>query len=292
MNNLTPIESNLTHSDTDDESAPPPAAALPHADDEDGPKRLDRRGILQIGGVAALAGTAVALVGAKAAGAATSGVMHFGASNGSGTANTSLTSSNTKFTLQVSNTGLGHGIVGNASNRDGRGYGVFGTGDGGAGVAGGTRGEGPGVRAYAEPGAGGSALQALTLEGQNGSPTISAHQIGRGHGVYSHIENETNASRALYGSTSGVGHAVMGSIVNAQSAAAAAKVTTWGTGAGLEALSAKGVGATFTGKTAQVQLTPSPDSSHPSSGRAGQLFVDSSKRLWFCRVGTDWRQLA
>src|SRR5439155_14187659 len=145
---------------------------------------------------------------------------------------------------------------GNANNRDGRGYGVFGTGDGGAGVAGGTRGEGPGVRAYAEPGAAGSALQALTLEGQNASPTISAHQIGRGHGVYSHIENETNTNRALYGRTTGVGHAVMGSIVNAQSAAAAAKATTQGTGAGLDAVSAQGVGATFTGKTAQVQLMP------------------------------------
>jgi hypothetical protein len=228
---------------------------------------------------------------AKAAGAAT-GVMHFGATNGAGTTNTLLTSSNSKSTLQVTNAGLGHGVVGNVSNRNGRGYGVFGTGDAGAGVAGGTRGNGPGVRAYAEPGAGGSALQALTLEANNSSPTISAHQVGTGHGLYSHIENASNASRALYGRTGGIGHAVFASIVNAQSAVAAAKAATQGSGPGLEALSAKGVGATFQGKTAQVQLVPSSDTGHPASGAGGQLFVDSAKRLWFCRGGTDWQQLA
>jgi hypothetical protein len=52
------------------------------------------------------------------------------------------------------------------------------------------------------------------------------------------------------------------------------------------------VGATFEGKTAQVELVPSPESSHPSSGAPGQLFVDNAKRLWFCRGGNDWQQLA
>jgi hypothetical protein len=83
----------------------------------------------------------------------------------------------------------------------------------------------------------------------------------------------------------------LASIVNTQSDAAA-KATTQGSGPGLEALSAKGVGATFRGKTAQVQLVPSSDAGHPASGAAGQLFVDSSKRLWYCRGGTDWQQLA
>jgi hypothetical protein len=50
-----------------------------------------------------------------------------------GTTNTTLTSSNSKSTLQVTNAGLGHGVVGNVSNPNGRGYGVFGTGDAGAG---------------------------------------------------------------------------------------------------------------------------------------------------------------
>jgi hypothetical protein len=289
MNNLTPTEAKLTHPDATDEPELPPA----DTSDETGPKRLDRRGILQFGGAAALAGTAAVLMSTKAAGAATApGVMHFGASNAAGTLNTALTSSNTKSTLHIKNAGIGHGVVGDANNANGSGYGVLGTGDKGAGVAGGTRGTGPGVRAYAEPGAGGSAIQALTLEGSNTSPTISAHQIGMGHGVYSHIENETSPGRAVYGRTIGTGHAVLGSILNAQSDVAAAKATTQGSGPGLEALSAKGVGASFTGKTAQVELVPSSDSSHPASGGAGQLFVDSARRLWYCRGGNDWQQLA
>lgn len=294
MNNLISTQSSLTPSDTTDEAQLPQIG--PTDTDEIaelGANRLDRRGLLQFGGAAALAGTAAAVLSTKAAAAATTpGVMHFGATNDAGTANTVLASSNAKSTLSVKNAGLGHGIVGNATNQNGSGYGVFGTGGKGAGVAGGTRGDGPGVRAYVEPGAGGSALEALTLEGNNASPTISAHQIGTGHGVYSHIENASNASRAVYGRTIGVGHAVMGSILNEQSSVAATKSTTQGSGAGLEALSAKGVGGRFEGKTAQVQLVPSSDSSHPSSGSPGQLFVDHGNRLWFCRGGSSWQQLA
>jgi hypothetical protein len=284
MNNLTPSESTSTHSET---------THLEPSDEAELPKRLDRRGVLQFGGAAALAGTAAVLMSTKVAGAAaTTGVMHYGTANGSGAANTGLTSSSTKSTLLVKNTGIGHGIVADASNANGRGYGVFGTGDKGAGVVGATRGDGPGVRAYAEPGAGGSAVQALTFEASNQQPTISSHQVGMGHAVFAHIEKADNASRALYGRTSGVGHAVLGAIVNAQSPAAATRATTQGSGAGLEAVSAKGVGATFEGKTAQVELVPSSESSHPSSGAPGQLFVDSGKRLWFCRGGNDWQQLA
>jgi hypothetical protein len=289
MNNLTPIESNLTHSDTTDESEPSPAQAT----DETAPKRLDRRGILQFGGAAALAGAAAAVMSTKVAGAATTpGVMQYGATNNAGTASTGLTSANPKSALYVKSTGLGSGIIADATSATGRGYGVLGTGDRGAGVAGGTRGDGPGVRAYAEPGAGGSALEALTLEGGNSSPTISAHQIGTGPAVFSHIENAASPSHALYGRTIGVGNAVLGLVVNSESPAAAVKASTTGSGPGLAASSANGVGGSFAGKAAQVQLVPSADWSHPASGDPGQLFVDRSKRLWFCRGGRDWHQIA
>jgi hypothetical protein len=280
MNNLTPSESNLTQSGVTDETELPETA-----------KSVDRRGILRIGGVAAVAGTAAVVMGAKAAGAAT-GVMHYGANNGAGATATSLTSSNSKHTLRVTNSGLGHCIVGDASNRNGAAYGVFGMGSGGAGVAGGTRGDGPGVRAYSEPGARGPALQALTLEAQNSSPSISVLGVGTGHGVYAHISNTSNPNQAIFGRTDGVGNAVMASVLNAQSQAAAAKAATRGPGPGLEALSERGVGATFAGKTAQVQLVPSSESGPPASGAGGQLFVDSAKRLWFCRGGANWQQLA
>jgi hypothetical protein len=288
MNNLTPTESNLTHPETTDETELPPAEAT----DETDPKRLDRRGILQFGGAAALAGAAAAVMSTKVAGAATTpGIMHYGAGNDAGTASTGLTSANSKSALYVKSTGLGSGIIADATSATGRGYGVLGTGDRGAGVAGGTRGNGPGVRAYAEPGAGGSALEALTLEGGNSSPTISAHQIGTGAGVFSHVENAANPSQALYARTIGVGNAVFGLVANAESRAGAVRASTNGSGPGLAASSAKGVGGSFAGKTAQVQLVPSADW-HPTSGGAGQLFVDRAKRLWFCRGGRDWHQIA
>ena len=30
----------------------------------------------------------------------------------------------------------------------------------------------------------------------------------------------------------------------------------------------------------------------PDSGSTGDLFVDKSNRLWFCKGGTDWKPLA
>jgi hypothetical protein len=70
------------------------------------------------------------------------------------------------------------------------------------------------------------------------------------------------------------------------------RAETPGSGAGINATSNNGVGGKFGGKTAQIHLTPSSAASHPTSGAAGDLFVDASKRLWFCKGGTNWHQLA
>ena len=266
MNNLTSSQSNLTQLDETDETdetaetlEPSPDGAAPEPGEEaSGERRLDRRGILQFGGVAALAGAAAALIGTSAAGAATApGVMYYGARNDAGPATTGLTSSNGKFGLHVKNSGLGNGIEGEATNVDGSGFGVVGTGVGGAGVVGGTKGDGPGVRAYVQPGARGSALQAVTLEPSSSSPTVMALQGGTGNGVYAYIANANNARQAVYARTIGTGHAMLALVENAQSRAAAVRASTHGSGPGLEALSSKGVGATFRGKTAQVQLVVS-----------------------------------
>ena len=56
--------------------------------------------------------------------------------------------------------------------------------------------------------------------------------------------------------------------------------------------SSGGRGGSFTGKAAQVRLEPSAESTHPRSGKPGDLFVDKSHRLWFCKGGTTWTQLA
>jgi hypothetical protein len=43
---------------------------------------------------------------------------------------------------------------------------------------------------------------------------------------------------------------------------------------------------------AQLRLQPSTLATHPASGAAGDLVVDVNKRLWFCKGGTVWVQLA
>jgi hypothetical protein len=61
---------------------------------------------------------------------------------------------------------------------------------------------------------------------------------------------------------------------------------------GVMGIGAKGRGGVFIGDRAQVQLVASGATSHPASGARGDLFVDKSGRLWFCKGGTTWRQLA
>jgi hypothetical protein len=47
-------------------------------------------------------------------------------------------------------------------------------------------------------------------------------------------------------------------------------------------------------KKAQLRVVPSKASSHPTSGRRGDLFVDSFGRLWFCQAGgkaATWKKV-
>jgi hypothetical protein len=123
-------------------------------------------------------------------------------------------------------------------------------------------------------------------------PTLELRQLGRGDALYVHVDKGSNSNRAIFGRTFGTGIAVVAAIANPDSRATAAKGTTIGSGAGVEGQSVYGVGGRFAGRTAQVHLVPSPASSHPDRGAAGQLFVDRANRLWCCRGGTNWAQLA
>ena len=204
---------NLAHTHMDDS----------HSQDS-ADRQMDRRGLLRFGGTAALAGAAVAAVGAlhpTVAGAAeaAAGTMRFGATNAAGLVATGLTSSNATFSLSVTNSGLG------------------------------------------------SALHAATEAPDNSAPTLVVSQ-------------------------SGTGNAIAASVSNPKSNASAAKIATNGTGAALEASSSAGVGAKLAGKTASLQLIPSPAPTHPASGAAGSFFVDQANRLWFCSGGPSWHRLA
>lgn len=64
-------------------------------------------------------------------------------------------------------------------------------------------------------------------------------------------------------------------------------------GEGGPGISASGTrGGTFVGNVAQLQLQPSGLPSHPAHGEPGDLFVDASHRLWFCKGGTRWSRVA
>jgi hypothetical protein len=53
-----------------------------------------------------------------------------------------------------------------------------------------------------------------------------------------------------------------------------------------------GRGVVASGGVAQLRLVPSTAANHPASGAVGDLFLDKSHRLWFCKGGTVWKQIA
>jgi hypothetical protein len=69
----------------------------------------------------------------------------------------------------------------------------------------------------------------------------------------------------------------------------------WGSspsGDGVYGTSTSGRGGVFSGGVAAIQLVASSAATHPAGGSAGDLFVDSTARLWFCKGGTTWVELA
>lgn len=66
-------------------------------------------------------------------------------------------------------------------------------------------------------------------------------------------------------------------------------------GPGVRARSADGRGGVFSGARAQVQLTAGTRGTHPVDGARGDLYVDDTGRLWFCKRGgtqATWKQIA
>jgi hypothetical protein len=69
-------------------------------------------------------------------------------------------------------------------------------------------------------------------------------------------------------------------------------ISTLGETFGITARSTAGRGGLFSGFAAQMQLTPGSAATHPTSGQAGDFYVDTSARLWYCKGGTSWVELA
>jgi hypothetical protein len=104
------------------------------------------------------------------------------------------------------------------------------------------------------------------------------------------IGTAANSSPAVHGSTDGAGPAVKGT-----GSAGPGVLGESALGPGIRGISTAGRGGLFAGDRAQVRLLPSGKATHPRNGARGDLFVDSSGRLWYCSKGgprATWKQLA
>jgi hypothetical protein len=167
--------------------------------------------------------------------------------------------------------GLGIGVYG---SQNGSGWGVYGTSVSGIGVTA-SGGTGTGVNAT-----GGVGVAA-------GGTTTGVSASGGTVGV--------SASGPTGVVANGEGTAGIGVSANVTGSQAAVRAVSTGSGSGIHATSSDGRGGIFAGSAAQVQLTPGSHSTHPKSGKRGDLYADKSGRLWFCKrsgATASWHQIA
>jgi hypothetical protein len=173
------------------------------------------------------------------------------------------------FTIVQCTTEGGNGFQGTAHG-DGS-WGLVGNSDTGVGVYG-LGGTGTGV--YGTTGDGGN--------------SVVGEKTTAGSAVWGNIKSSTSTDGAVVGTTIGHGPGVRG-VNNSDGRGTWGKAL--GTGEGVYGESALGRGGLFVGKKAQIRLAPSTATTHPSSGSAGDIFVDASKRVWFCKGGSTWVRL-
>lgn len=248
---------------------------------------VDRRSL--IAGGAAIAG--IALLKAEPA-AASTGAMQYGTTNDSGADSTELTSTTQTVgegTLSVENSGTsGNASVARVTNASNAGHAVkattAGTGHAVLGqVTNPTSTNAAVAGTHAGAGHGGSFIQTNASNDSEsgvlgmtagGGPGLTGFSYGTGIGV---LGASSTGAAAVRGTNSSTGPAVYA-------------VNTGG-GVGVRGESEDGRGGAFVGGEAQVRLLPA-SGNHPADGKGGDLFVDSSKRLWFCKGGTNWVKLA
>jgi hypothetical protein len=123
----------------------------------------------------------------------------------------------------------------------------------------------------------GSAIsQALNCASSSSDCIVGSAGVAGGHGVLGFAQKPSK-SGVRGDHTSGTG--VTGQVTS-------------GTGVRGRGTAAGSRGGTFEGKAAAVQLVASTGATHPTSGRRGDLVVDATGRLWFCKGSTTWKQLA
>jgi hypothetical protein len=180
------------------------------------------------------------------------------------------------FSIGVRGTsGAGNAVEGNSAN----GYGVFGGSSSEPGVGG---------HSDASYGVQGSSSQSIgvfgisasdsAVYGSSASPTLPA-VMGRSEGDNTGLQGwsgSSNGSPPASPANTGVyGYASQD-----------------GTAVGVRGTSPAGRGGVFKGGVAQLKLVAASNATHPVTGQVGDLFVDRNHRLWFCKGGATWKQLA
>ncbi|MBV8911266.1 MAG: hypothetical protein JOZ89_10945 [Gammaproteobacteria bacterium] len=143
-------------------------------------------------------------------------------------------------------------------------------------------------------------MPAVDAQGTNGAAGVSALSSGIGATGISAVGIGGYGVHATsyYGGTPIFAE----SIAHAGQSAPAMQAASDGTGAGVTSYSAYGTGiegtagngrgGVFTGSVAALKLVPSTAPTHPTTGQPGDLVVDAAHRLWYCRGGSAWKQLA
>lgn len=135
----------------------------------------------------------------------------------------------------------------------------------------------------------GHALKAAVTSSGATSDAATVSYAGKGRGLYVESTSGTNINGTITGVNDG-----------------AAGIGLWGeqrgtTGAGFGVVGVGGKagrGARVSGGAAALQMLPSSAATHPTTGKAGDFFVDASARLWYCQksssgaIAATWKQLA
>jgi hypothetical protein len=147
-------------------------------------------------------------------------------------------------------------------------------------------------------------------QGVNGIGVFGGH-VGQGRGVYGNCSQgvgvEGGGSIGVLGGAEkigvkgtgptgvrGVGTSI-GVSASGPTAVHAGGSGTAGVGVSAGGSGAGGRGGVFAGAAAQVQLAPGSGSTHPKSGKRGDLYADKNGRLWFCKKTGNpalWHQVA
>lgn len=163
------------------------------------------------------------------------------------------------------------------------------TASGPAGVSGHTDGSGAGVRGTSGSGDGVTGSTAGPGAGVRGTHT------GSGSAVRGDVPAGA-AATAVEAVTAGAGNALRADATDIRSGSPAARIAHAGSGQAIVAISGKGVGGKFTGKSAAIQLTPQSATGAPATGShaKGELLVDAAGDMFLCVAnGTPgtWRQV-